>query len=204
MTSLVVDVEGGVQEEASAKDRLIEYDLWLVHTNPSGAMRSRHIVTTGAHGMPVPFAFSSFRFAVPSLTPDQFDFEVTSRVSGQLRGRFDDDGSIAVELLGGRADGLERAGGGYGGRSGEGRKQLRIARGDTVEIELPTSGGVMGVFATPDAAAANAQTRIRGFGGPPASVPPPISIVDGRLQVAFQGFFEGHRLALLIQARAVS
>ena len=200
--SVVLDVEARVKEDPTLADRAIRYDLWLVHTDPSGDRRVSHRVQTGLHGMQLPFVFSPVRLPVPSNASPQTAFDAAVRINGQVRGRVRRDGAIVVELTTGRRAALEQRGASRVTlpEAGEGRKVLQLAQGETLEIELPAlTGGATTVAGADGALSARAGSSFVGAGGPPDAV----SQVDGKLTVSFTRLFEGHKLSILLRAQVV-
>ena len=202
--SVIVEIEAGVHEDAVSADRLVQYDLWLVHTDPAGRKSSQHIVTTGLHGMELPFGFSPLRFPVEKLAADQYDFRVATRVGGTLRGRFTPDGRIGVEMQVARGDHLERrdaprVGSAPPGSAGRGRKTLVLAPGEVVAVALPATGGAASRI---NPASPGLSGTITAAQGTPVSVPA-VTQADGTIRVAFGPFFEGHELSVLVRAHAL-
>jgi hypothetical protein len=201
--SVVLDVEARVRDDSTRADRAIRYDLWLVHTDPSGEQRTSHVVQTGLHGMQLPFAFSPVRLPVVSSASLQTAFDAAVRVNGHLRGRIRRDGAIVVELMTGRRAALERRGADRVAlpEGGEGRKQVQLAPGETLEIELPAlTGGATTVVGTSRVGlSSRGGATWLGPGGPSDAV----SLADGRLTVSFTRLFEGHKLSILLRAQVV-
>lgn len=205
--SVVVDLQMHIREDPARADEAMQYDLWLVHTDAAGRKQTRHAVLTGLHGQPVPFAFGALRFETPQLTANQYDFEVVTRVAGDIRGRLLPDGSLEIELASRRRDTLERRGAEpwttIPGRAGW--KALRLKPGEAVEIELPVAGGTMGSRLSEQAepfsgtiGATAGGPRGSGAGTPPTE---PFLIRGNSYVVNFGPFFEGHRVTVIVQAR---
>jgi hypothetical protein len=201
--SVLVEVTADVRDDPAFADRLLLYDLWLVHTDPAGRKRSQHVVMNGLHGMEVPFAFSPMRLPVPKLAPDQYGFDVASRVSGTLRGRMTSEGRIELESAVALRSGLERVGTTsetpLGGDTGNGRKMLSLTPGETVAIQLPLSGGAI-ARATPGSGGLTGSSA-GARQGSGAAAGAPVTLNGGTLRVNFDSFFEGHDLSVLIRAR---
>jgi hypothetical protein len=200
--SVVLDVEARVKEDPTLADRAIRYDLWLVHTDPSGARQVSHRIQTGLHGMPLPFVFSPVRLPVPANVSPQTAFDAVVRINGQVRGRVRRDGAIVVELTTGRRAALEQGGAARVAmpEAGQGRKLLQLAQGETLEIELPAlTGGATTVLGSGGSLSARAGSSFAGQGGPPDAV----SLADGKLSVSFTRLFEGHKLSILLRAQVV-
>jgi hypothetical protein len=206
--SVVVEVTAGVRDDPTLADELLLYDLWLVHTDQAGRKRSQHLVMSGLHGMELPFAFSPMRLPVPKLAPDQYGFEVATRVSGTFRGRLTSEGRIEMDVAVGRRHRLERTGttsdtisdAGPAGNIGNGRKTLSLAPGETVAIQLPLSGGVSAARATPGSRGISG-TSAGARQGSGASAGAPVTLNDGTLHVNFDSFFDGHDMSVLIRVR---
>jgi hypothetical protein len=203
--SVVLDVEARLRDDPTLTDRLIRYDLWLVHTAPTGDKRTSHVIQTGVHGVQLPFVFSPVRLPVPSSALPQIAFDATVRVSGDLRGRILRDGTVAVELVTSRRAALEQRGAGPVTQieGGQGRKVLQLASGETLAIELPALAGgattVVGPNASRGELSARGGVTWAGTGGPQDAV----SLADGKLTVSFTRLFEGHKLSILLRAQFV-
>ena len=200
--SVVLDVEARVKEDPALVDRAIRYDLWLVHTDPSGARHISHRIQTGLHGMQLPFVFSPVRLPVPANVTPQTAFDAVVRINGQVRGRVRRDGAIVVELTTGRRAALEQGGADRVAlpEAGQGRKLLQLAQGETLEIELPAlTGGATTALGAGGSLSARAGASFAGPGGPPDAA----SLADGKLSVSFTRLFEGHRLSILLRAQVV-
>jgi hypothetical protein len=206
--SVVVDLEVRLREDPARVDEPIQYDLWLVHTDAAGRRQTRHAVMTGLHGQQVPFAFGALRFETPRLTDTQYDFEVVTRVTGDIRGRLHSDGTLQVELASRRHDLLQRRGEDplTAIPGGAGRKVLTVKPGEAVEIELPVSGGTMGSRLSEQAQPLSGAVGFGAGGGLRGNVsgtPPtePFLIRGNSYVVNFGPFFEGHRVTLIVQAK---
>jgi hypothetical protein len=203
--SVVLEVEARGRDDSALADRAMRYELWLVHTDPSGGKHTSRVVQTGLHGMQLPFAFSPVRLPVPSSASLQAVFDAAVRVDGHLRGRIRPDGGIDLELMTGRRAALEQRGAGRVAlpEASEGRKVLQLAQGETIEIELPAlTGGattVVGVDASRGALSARGGATWLGPGGPADAV----SVADGKLTVSFTRLFEGHKLSILLRAQVM-
>ena len=203
--SVILDVGARVREDVTLADRAIRYDLWLVHTDPSGEKRTSHVVQTGLQGMQLPFAFSPIRLPVPSNPSLQTAFDAAVRVNGHLRGRIRRDGAIVVELSTGRRAALERRGSGQVAlpEGAEGRKVLQLAPGETLAIELPALTGGATTILEPDASRGGLSARGGATFLGPGGSSDPASFADGKLTVSFTRLFEGHKLSILLRAQVV-
>lgn len=203
--SVVLDVEARVRDDSALADRAIRYDLWLVHTDPSGEKHTSHVVQTGLHGMLLPFAFSPVRLPVGSGASPQAAFEAAVRVNGHLRGRIRGDGALVLELMTGRQAALEQRGARRATlpQLGEGRKVLRLAQGETVAIELPALTGGATSVVNADAAGGGLSARAGATWLGPGGQTDAASLADGKLTVSFTRLFEGHKLSILLRAQIV-
>jgi hypothetical protein len=202
--SVVLDAEARIQEDPAFADRAIQYDLWLVHTDPSGERRTSHVVQTGLHGVQLPFAFSPVRLPVLPSASTQPAFDAVVRINGHLRGRVRRDGAIVVELMTGRRAAIERRSANRVAlvpEGGEGRKLIQLAQGETLEIELPalTGGATTIVDGSRGGLSGRVGATSLGPGGPSDAT----SLADGKLTVSFTRMFEGHKLSILLRARVV-
>lgn len=207
--SVLLEIEARTHEDPALADLLIRYDVWLLHTDPAGRTESQWVVTTARHGIDVPFGLAAQRLPVPRLASNQLDFDVSTRVAGRLKGRLNADGTLSVDLLAERQDALERrdgvgraniTSGANGARHGQGRLRLQMHPGEAVRIDLPAPTGAMSQTATPGAPGVTwrFQTQPGTAPVPPAA---PVGLTDGRLTVSMPAFFDGHSVALVLQAR---
>jgi hypothetical protein len=159
---------------------------------------------TGRQGSAVPFNFAPLRSDVPTLTPNQYDFDVLTSVAGELRGRAGQDGRVTVEMVTTRHDALHLAGQrpakveGFG----EGRKIVDAGFGESVEIRLPSRRGTAGSYATPEDAAAAQNTSMRLSAGSTAAAEAPARAVEirgGRLVVNYGSFFANETVSLILR-----
>jgi hypothetical protein len=211
--SVVLDVEARVQDDSPLADRAIRYDIWLVHTEPSGEKHTSHAVQTGLHGMLLPFAFSPVRLPVVSNATPQTAFDAAVRVNGHLRGRVRSDGAVIVELMTGRQASLEQRGARRVAlpQASEGRKVLLLAPSETLAIELPALTGGATTVVNAGASGGGVSGRVGGTSvgagrpsdvgaGGPSDV---VSFANGKLTVSFTRLFEGHKLSIFIRAQVV-
>jgi hypothetical protein len=205
--SVVVDIGVQEREDPAVADEALDYDLWLVHTDPAGRKRTHRVVLTGLHGARMPFAFPSLRFEVPRLLADQYNLEVVARIGGEIRGRLNADGTVWLELSTTRRDTIERRGDEpiRWMPGGSGRKLLTLRPGEAVEVEIPVGGGTMGTRAREQAAEGSTTAVAGGLrggtGGAAAAPSGPVLLRGNSYVVNFGPFFEGHRVTLIIQAK---
>jgi hypothetical protein len=129
--SLALELEAKVAEDPALADRRIGYDLWLVDEGPGGPSRTRRWQMSGKQGEARDFDFEPLHRSLPGGgTPVGFD----TRVSGKVRGRVRDDGSLEMALLAEREDSPEHRHWALGGR---GEKRVRVVPGETIRLELP-------------------------------------------------------------------
>lgn len=198
--AVVVEVEAGTIESAAHADETLYYDLWLKYDDGTGKKETRHFVATGKHGAAVPFDFSPLRFDMPTLTANQYDLDLVTRVQGAIRGRIGDNRTVTIELDTKRMDRLERADDPtITTARGSGRKVLELTFGETVEIELPAVTGFASHAASADATGLSGRIVAAPGTAPPA---PAVSLSkDGHLVVRFKEFFEGDRFSVLVRVR---
>lgn len=199
----IVELTASVKENPAFADTVLRYDLWLVRHDKSGRKQTRQLILSGVHGQPVHFQFAPLVTPVPKLQPDQYDFNVATRVSGSVRGRLTGDGRVSVDLETRRRNELERPSrssspdlrGGPGGR-----KVVSGALGEAIEIELPPASG----FTSTNASERDERERAGARGsGPPIKPESSDAVVvrNGRLAIYYNLFFEGERLSLIVQVR---
>jgi hypothetical protein len=129
--SLALELEAKVAEDPALADRRIAYDLWLVDEGPGGPSATRRWQMAGKQGEAREFDFEPLHRSVPGeATPVRVD----TRVSGKVRGRVRDDGSLEMALLAKRFDNPEHR---HWALSGSGEKRVRVSAGETIRLELP-------------------------------------------------------------------
>jgi hypothetical protein len=199
--SILLDVEAAAKEDPAVADVVLRYDLWLVHQDAAGK-HTRHFVAMGRHGARVPFGFSPLRFDVPRLRPDQFNFDVVTRVGGSLRGRLAPDGKVRLELETSRTDRLEREDDALsaqnGATGGTGRKVLEAALGEAIEISLPARSGFSAQAATPASKGVSGGLSAKKEGAAPTEA---FVLKGDVLAVNFKPFFEKQRVSIVLQVR---
>jgi hypothetical protein len=202
---VVVDLDVRLREDPAKADEALQYDLWLVHTDASGAKQTRHAVMTGLHGERVPFRFGAIRFEAPRLAAHQYDFDVALRVMGDIVGRIGQNGRLDIELETRRRDSLDRRGSARQTAfpGGTGRKVLSLAPGEAVEIEIPVAGGTMGSRMSDQSQPLSGAVRMGGLRGSGSGTSPtePFLIRGNSYVVNFKPFYQGHRVTLIVQAK---
>ena len=210
-----LDVSAAFKEDAALADAMLEYEIWVMHTNSHGEKITRRVVTMGRQGAAMPYGFPSIRFAVPEVSGATRQFDVSIDIGGTVRGRVTADGKILLEVTTSRRDGLtprneapRRAGPeiepGQRGAPG-GRKYLEVTAEETLGITIPAKSG----FASArlgDAPAAGSGTigfRASDAASEAARQTEPIAVVNGFLRVYFQQFFEGHETSLILKVTRV-
>jgi hypothetical protein len=134
--SLALELRASVAEDPALAGRRIAYDLWLVDENPGGRSATRRWQVTGKHGEAKDFDFETLRRSMPAgATGGEASAEIETRVSGQVRSRMRNDGSVEVALLARRQDSGEQR---HWAIGGSGEKRVRVAAGETIRLELPT------------------------------------------------------------------
>jgi hypothetical protein len=205
VASVVLELEAGAREDPALANTVLHYDVWLVRRDASGKKETHQFVLTGTQGTAVPFAFAPLAGDVPKLQANQYDFSVTTSVSGELRGRLRADGRLSIELTTSRRDRLHREGEDPSASTGlgGGRKVLDAAPGEAVEIELPARSGYMAHYASAADAAQGKGSLSRvgaGQGGTAAALPA-VSLQNGRLVVNFGPYFANERVSLIVQVK---
>ncbi|MEX1128844.1 MAG: hypothetical protein WEB50_09785 [Vicinamibacterales bacterium] len=207
--SVIVEIEAGMREDPVLADTLLYYDLWLVRRDASGQTETRHFVMMAKQGGAVPFEFPTLRSAIPKLQANQYDFELLSKIGGELRGRAGTDGRVAIELSTNRQDRLARTGSRLGvfPGFGAGRKILEVGWEEPVEIQLPSGTGYTSTYASAADEAAGKKSsgqagRVKAGQGASGSMPAaPVSIQNGRLVVNYAAFFANETVSLILQVK---
>lgn len=200
--AVVLEVEAGTIESPAFADAILAYDLWLTHQDESGKKQTRHLLLMGKHGKTASFDFVPLRFDVPPLAPNQYDFDLVTRVLGTIKGRVREDGRIDIELETQRIDRLERSDDPKPPqpRAG-GRKTLALRPGETVEIELPRMSGFHAHAASADSTGFSGRITGSAAGAQMPAPAPAIAFKDGMIVVNFKEFFAGDRFSVLIRVR---
>jgi hypothetical protein len=200
VSAIVLEVEAGTIESSAFADEMLYYDLWLKYDDGSGKKETRHFVASGKHGALVPFEFTPLRFDTPTLTANQYDLDVVTRVLGHVRGRMLDEKRVSIELETSRSDRIERPEDPKSGPAREtGRKRIDVDVNQTVEIEFPPVTGQAAHVATANTKGISGRISA----GPATTQPaaPAVTLKDGMVIVSFREFFADDRLSVLIRVR---
>jgi len=126
--SLALELEARVAEDPTLADRRIAYDLWLVDEGPGGPSTTRRWQVAGKQGEAREFDFEPLHRSIPGGgTAARLD----TRVSGKVRGRAQDDGSLEVSLQAQRVDNPDDS---HWALSGSGEKRVRVTAGQTIRV----------------------------------------------------------------------
>jgi hypothetical protein len=129
--NLALELEAKVAEDPALADRRVAYDLWLVEEGPGGPSTTQRWQMSGKQGEAREFEFEPLHRPAPREgTTVRFD----TRVSGKVRGRVQDDGSLEMAL---RAERSDRPEDGHWAIGGFGEKRVRVTAGETIRLELP-------------------------------------------------------------------
>jgi hypothetical protein len=139
--SLRVDLDVAVEEDARFVQDSVEYELWLVDDARSGSGGTHRLRMTGAQGESLNFAFPALTWPLPDVRfADGRNGSVAATVTGAIRGRIRDDGSIDLFLEAHRDIGI--VGRQTRGAIGDhGRKSLRVGPAETLGLTLPPAKG---------------------------------------------------------------
>jgi len=129
--SLALELEAKVAEDPALADRRITYDLWLVDEGRGGPSMTRRWQMVGKQGEARDFDFEPLRRSIEGVRTQAL---LDTRVSGSVRGRLQDDGSLEVALQAHRTDSPDGPNWALGGH---GEKRVRLLPGETVRLELP-------------------------------------------------------------------
>lgn len=142
-SNIIVEITGEIEEDATLKDELIRYDIWLQHKGKSGEVEDRRCITLGRQGDKTDFYFFPLRFPIPEGTlSDGSSLETILEISGTLQGRIRSDGTILVELNAMRWIDAERVGSSRRGGVGDGgTKIFSMKSGEPVQLVLPKPTG---------------------------------------------------------------
>lgn len=199
--AVMLEISAGTIEAPAFADTVLHYDLWLTHQDSSGQKQTRHFVVSAKQGASGSFEFAPLRFDVPKLAPDQYDFDLVTRIIGAIKGRLRENGKVDVELETRRMDQLEapdttkpslpRAGG---------RKLMELVLGETVEVELPSVSGFVAHAASPQSPGFSGSIGMAPRRGTPPPAPA-VALKDGMIVVSFREFFDGDRFSVLVRVR---
>lgn len=204
--NLRVDVNAVVSEDPRFAGERLSYDLWFVDEAPGRNAESRHVVATGRQGEKVEFSFPSVRWSVPGARfAKGGEAQVAGDVSGSLRGRLRDDGSIDLYLEARRDLGVTSAAEPRRGGIGDGgRKALRVRPEETLGLVLPSATGsnTQSLDGTWGSTTGAPGTTSSGRAEP---VPTNgVAVTKEAVSVDFARFFAGHTMSLRLTARRES
>lgn len=120
-------------------NRVLDYDIWLVHREADGREVLDRMTGRGLQGRDVDYLFKHLRYDA-SGSPDPAG-RIDVEVSGAVKGRLRLDGRIDLSLRAARIT-VERG----LGNGENGNKQATVNDGETLEIEMPPHRGRAGGF----------------------------------------------------------
>lgn len=199
--SVMLEIEAGTIEIGAFADTMLLYDLWLTHQDGTGPKQTRHFMVSAKQGASGSFEFASLRFDVPKLAPNQFDFDLVTRVIGAVKGRLRENGTVDVELETRRIDRLEVANENKPpvARAG-GQKKMTLRLDETVEVELPSASGFSARGASSQSPGVSGRVGIAPQ-TPTLSSALPVAFKDGMIIVSFREFFDDDRFSVLVRVR---
>jgi hypothetical protein len=160
----------------------LTYDLWLVHDAASGERLIRHQQVVGRHGELIEFRLLPLCWSLTGAAANSSDAGIGLDLSGRLRGRVLDDGTLSVGL-----DVRARLAFGAGSTTGTVTRSLAMTPGETVALVLPQpTASLSGLAPLPH---------------PPDRLAPGITIGADRASIDFAQFFAGSRTSLLLEVR---
>ncbi len=141
--NIVVEVSAAITgPKAFARDSLT-YDLWLTGRDASGREWTRHETQTGLQGEYIDFRFRPVRWPLQTLlasAPADLNFD--ENISGGIRARLRDDGTIDVSLATKREFVNTFPNGGWGSTGSDGgQKNFTVRAGEAVSLVLPAPSG---------------------------------------------------------------
>jgi len=185
--TLRIDAKAEVKEDPAFADTRLLYDLWLLEEAPGAAAIHHHVQVEGKQGEEVTVTFPSLRWPLPGLTAkDGRPAHVIADLLADVRGRLRQDGSIDLQFGAGRWIGV---GGGkrIGGIGDGGKKTLKLAPGEVVDVQLPAPGP-----------RASYQIAVEGT---LTATAPGVEVANGSVKIALAPYFSGHRMTVRMQAR---
>lgn len=198
---VMLEIEAGTIEVGAFADTMLRYDLWLTHRDGIGQKQTRHVVVSAKQGTLGSFEFAPFRFDVPKLAPDQYDFDLVTRVIGAVKGRLRENGTVDVALDTRRLDRLEMANENKPAvaRAG-GQKTMTLRLDETVEVELPNGSGFSARGASPQTPTVSGKVGIAPRTTTMSSASA-VAFKDGMIIVSFREFFDDDRFSVLVRVR---
>lgn len=201
--SLRIDLSAEIVEDPRFSGSEIHYELWLVDEAPGGQIQTQKLQLSGKQGKKLDFSFPPLRWIIPGAKfHDGKGCEALAVVSGFLRGRWREDGSVAVLLNAQRGVGLAPSGENSDGSSFDGgEKSLLIREGETLSLVLPEAEGthILGVDGTWSTVFGSRQMTSLGQSG--TTNPNGIDLNEERILVDFGSFLRGHKMTLRLIAR---
>jgi hypothetical protein len=125
------------KEDPARVARQIAYDLWLVHEAAGGKKTSARTQLTGRQGEQLPFAFA--RQKLPAVAGGgTAGPELQVEITGRVRGRERNDGSVELSLDASRVLSYVASDGSNDGGIGDaGQKIVSVRPGESIRVELP-------------------------------------------------------------------
>ena len=196
--SMVVEIDATIAEDPELVDTRIRYDLWLTDEVQGEGRQTRHLQEIGLQGEELDVEFEPLRWLVPrGIFADGSRAEVVGEVSASLRGRIRRDGSLDVSLAASRSLGVAPAGQERkGGVGGNGERRVNVLLGEPVQLVLPTPRGSH----TQWSADGYNQSVATSLSEAAATSPDGIATEEGMVRVAFEPFFRGHTMSLILTA----
>jgi hypothetical protein len=127
---VVVKMWVELRDAPQLANRVLDYDIWLVHTEADGRQVVDRTAGRALQGKDVDYLFKRLRYDTTGI-PDP-DGAVDVEVRGSVKGRLRPDGRIDLSVGASRT--VWQAGLGNGEN---GNKQATIGDGDTLELKMP-------------------------------------------------------------------
>jgi hypothetical protein len=141
--ALLIQAEVQFVDPPTVADSTLQYEVWLVETEPDGRERSGRIVTSGAQASSIDFAFEAEHFDANGARDGHGPIAMS--VGGTLKGRARTDGRIDLVVDAKQWFSLENGGRPYMGRTSyAGTKRLIVSPGEVVEITVPAPQDPLG------------------------------------------------------------
>ena len=200
--SLRVDLSAQIEEDPRFERERLVYDVWLLDEDGSAGGASRHFRTSARHGEEVGFSFPALHWELVRPEQGGARARVLADVSGQLRGRLREDGSIDLILDAHRQLGvvLPTELGARGGIGDGGRKALRLREGETLGLILPRPQGSHAIALDGSWGSTFGAKQMRPTRLPPGS-PDGVTWNADSVSVDFPAYLADHRMSLRVTAR---
>jgi len=196
-----VDVLAQVEEDPRFATALLDYDLWLIDEAAEQPTHRAHLRLEGRQGGSIDFTFEPLAWPLDGVVlHGSAAARVFAWLTGTVRGRLRDDGTMEILLDARRHIGIRASAHDEPNGAGDGgRKVLRLSEGETVALMLPAAQGIHsmaldGTWGSVSGAAGMTPSQ-------DAVEPEAVTLTKKTVSVDFRRFFAGHEMSLRLTAR---